>query len=86
MQVTDNYDLSLNFLLCNPWPISQATDPTDKMLLSRELYCAIDLIGIDLVNRVIHPSNNCSLVFCSCNENERITKINLRQISVYDFI
>lgn len=86
MQVTDNYDLSLNFLLCNPWLISQATDPTDKMLLSRELYCAIHLIGIDLVNRVIHPSNNCSLVFCSCNENERNTKINLRQISVYDFI
>ena len=38
MQVTDNYDLSLHFLLCNPWPISQATDPTDKMLSSRELY------------------------------------------------
>lgn len=50
MQVTDNYDLSLNFLLCNPWLISQATDPTDKMLSSREFYC------------VIHPSNNCSCV------------------------
>lgn len=49
MQVTDNYDLSLNCLLCNPWPISQATDPTDKMLLSRELYCAIHSIGIDPV-------------------------------------
>lgn len=84
MQVIDNYDLSLHFLLCNPWPISQATDPTDKMLSSRELYCAIHLIGIDPVNRVIHPSNNCSLVFCSCNENERITKINLLNMILFE--
>lgn len=37
MQVTDNYDLSLNFLLCNPWPISQATDPTDKMQFEQRI-------------------------------------------------